>query len=1043
MNQVLIQDELRILQWNCRGIYNKIGELCKIIETLKIDVVLLQETFLARDKVIKINNFNIIRVDRNRRGGGVLIAIKNNWSYKMINIESNSDEIELVGCSLKIDERENLDIVSIYLNHNININMSHLDNIFNKIKKPFIIGGDFNAHSMEWGCNNNSIRADVIIEALEKYDSVFLNDGSFTRIQSPPNPSSAIDLTITDNYNSFKCEWFVSNASCGSDHLPVITKIRLNNPKVIPTTKKVMSQKKINLILNNKKFIEEKFRKGMSADDFMKCLNDIVISSQIEIPVKKHNQNKPWWTNECSRQLATLFQCTKKFRQTGNQESFDALKLQKKVFKNTTREAKREGWYKFCSSVTHESSISEIWKMAKIFKGNCQVYQSNEDCGEWIEEFMNKHSQPTPCEYLNTDQLRENENINFDQKITTDLVQNKINSLKKSAAGIDEINNVLLRSLPRAVIEILTDIFNDIIEKRKIPFEWKITKVIAIQKPGRPVNDALGKRPISIFSKVRRLFESCFLENLDRWAENENKLSVSQYGFRKGKSTRDCVANLIADIKIAWKEKKIVGAVILDISAAYDNVNIKSFIKNLNELGAPRKTCELLWEMYSEKINRYLVNNQIFGERLSSIGFPQGLPSSPASFNLAIASIDECLEDEVRSLQFADDNIIYCAGRDIKKIEEKLNQTLKNLEVFLSSIGLDISKEKTKSMVFSRKHQNVPIKIILSDTDINQVDNFKYVGVFLDRKLLMNKHLKEIAASAGKAVNVMRSVAGTRWGVDPKCLDMLYKACIRSKLEYCSFVYPTGKSILPLEKIQWRACRVISGCMNSTHTKTLEILTSIEPLRLRFEKLQSNFLNMIYSHNNPLREKLGKLDELGVNFMNEKPPDLYQSEDFPFFRQTMWEKNANSIIKLKLSGKKDVCSNKEAKIKFNELKEKNYKDCDFIFTDGSKREEKTSFAIHHQNEGCNTKIKFNRDNVSIFVAESSAILKALAHMQDEHPLTTKICIATDSLSVINAIENVKNTFKIHFMIGKILNMIEIMKSQGKEIHLLWILQERY
>lgn len=66
------------------------------------------------------------------------------------------------------------------------------------------------------------------------------------------------------------------------------------------------------------------------------------------------------------------------------------------------------------------------------------------------------------------------------------------------------------------------------------------------------------------------------------------KLSSTQYGFRKGKSTRDCLAILLTDIKLAFSEKKIVGAVFLDIKAAYDNINIETFIQQMNGKGAPK-----------------------------------------------------------------------------------------------------------------------------------------------------------------------------------------------------------------------------------------------------------------------------------------------------------------------------------------------------------------------------------------------------------------------------------------------------------------------
>ena len=59
-----------------------------------------------------------------------------------------------------------------------------------------------------------------------------------------------------------------------------------------------------------------------------------------------------------------------------------------------------------------------------------------------------------------------------------------------------------------------------------------------------------------------------------------------------------------------------------------------------------------------------------------------------------------------------------------------------------------------------------------------------------------------------------------------KCrCDYVYKACIRSRMEYCYFIYPlNNKKLLKIERVQWKACRVITGCMMSTHTQSLKVI---------------------------------------------------------------------------------------------------------------------------------------------------------------------------------------------------------------------------
>jgi hypothetical protein len=45
-----------------------------------------------------------------------------------------------------------------------------------------------------------------------------------------------------------------------------------------------------------------------------------------------------------------------------------------------------------------------------------------------------------------------------------------------------------------------------------------------------------------------------------------------QYGFRKGKGTRDYLAILVTDINNSFEMKEQTVAAFLDISGAYDNV---------------------------------------------------------------------------------------------------------------------------------------------------------------------------------------------------------------------------------------------------------------------------------------------------------------------------------------------------------------------------------------------------------------------------------------------------------------------------------------
>lgn len=247
-------------------------------------------------------------------------------------------------------------------------------------------------------------------------------------------------------------------------------------------------------------------------------------------------------------------------------------------------------------------------------------------------------------------------------------------------------------------------------------------------------------------------------------------------------------------------------------------------------------------------------------------------------------------------IQYADDIILYFATKDEKEAEEKINKCIKNIEKVIKNIGLNFSGIKSEAIFFSRKHKDTKINISVNSQNIQQKEIVRYLGITFDRKLSMTRHMNNVVATGGKFVNVMRSVTGVSWGSDPVCLDIMYKGCVRSKLEFCSFIFPLNTNFKKIAKIQWKGCRVISGCMNSTPTNALEIITAIPPIEIRFQNLNMRFFHFISSiPNHPLNSKIQKLKNMGVEFLNfKKSGKLYVNKAFPFASKIEW-KNSPKI----------------------------------------------------------------------------------------------------------------------------------------------------
>jgi Reverse transcriptase (RNA-dependent DNA polymerase) len=117
----------------------------------------------------------------------------------------------------------------------------------------------------------------------------------------------------------------------------------------------------------------------------------------------------------------------------------------------------------------------------------------------------------------------------------------------------------MLKKLPENTLQFLLVYFNHVLSTGNFPECWRETKVVAILKPTKDPNDANSYRPISLLSYLRKLLEKMICSRLDYWAERFDIHSPTQYEFRKGRGTRDCLARLSTDIRISLEKKRANG----------------------------------------------------------------------------------------------------------------------------------------------------------------------------------------------------------------------------------------------------------------------------------------------------------------------------------------------------------------------------------------------------------------------------------------------------------------------------------------------------
>lgn len=82
-------------------------------------------------------------------------------------------------------------------------------------------------------------------------------------------------------------------------------------------------------------------------------------------------------------------------------------------------------------------------------------------------------------------------------------------------AGIDEIQNIVAKNLPRKSIVQLIHIFNAIIRLQHFPQLWKKAQVSLVPKPAKDLTRSAGYRPISLLPTMSKIAERVLLEHIN------------------------------------------------------------------------------------------------------------------------------------------------------------------------------------------------------------------------------------------------------------------------------------------------------------------------------------------------------------------------------------------------------------------------------------------------------------------------------------------------------------------------------------------------
>lgn len=1056
---------LSILQWNAQSLVSHGPQLKQHLSKLDVlpDIICVQETFLWPNCQFKINGYISLRQDRanfdpttnNSRRGGCAIFVKSNLTYKAHNLPKLNFEANAV--KIFNGNQRALTIFNVYNRGTASV--VDYKKMIENTEGPLIICGDFNSHHEMWGSRKTDLAGTIIESFIDDADLVVLNNGKATRVNMGNLSYSVLDLTLVTASLSAKCDWDVyQEDTLGSDHFPVYTQIHFNPLRTISS-----------------RVPRWKFRSANWNEFSIQCENEItedLLSTDIEMSNqnltskiigisnkcigKSSGKFQPrvsqfWWNKECEEANRARHKAYNKVCRTSLPADLETFRKRRAELQRIVRQVKRSSWRSYISTINRNTPLTTIWSKVKRISGsfnrspipvlgaNGQAVTNQEKSELLAEQFETVSSlENFPAEFQDKvtdvelefkaviDKAIQDSCSPLDKPFTLVELLTAIQKGKNTSPGADDLCYEHFKHMPNSSLEVVKDMINQSWLCGEIPKVWTEAVVIPIPKPGKDASIPSSYRPIALTSNLCKIMERLVSNRLSFHMESNQLLNRIQSGFRKNRSCTDQLIRLQTAAQKAISNQEYMICVFLDIEKAYDMLWRQGLLFKLQSLGVKGRMLKWISSFLSHRTIRVRIGQDLSGVHVIENGTPQGSVISPLLFNIMINDMFDSLPVNIDASQFADDGAFWRRFGNLDFVFRSIQSGLDSVYKWCSKWGFKISISKSVAMNFTKRKLDHDLFLTIGEHRINFVSDFKFLGVYFDRKLTWSRHITYLSGKCSKGLNLLKCVSGTKWGADKSSLLLLYKALILSRLDYGSQVFMNAAKchLTKLDRVQSKALRIATGAFPTTPIAAMQVECSEPPLAYcRQKSALKTYLSLTSSSDyHSSRDVLNECVEYVMcDWSHGKLPfglaarqlahkckiqDLQLNSPFKLPKSAPWCLTQPSLNTDLASVIHKQMSPIIIKAVASDFINTRYHGFNHIYTDASKDPATGHVGAAFYVPSLEVEEMFRlQDNLSVFAAELTAILMALVWVQN-HNLES--IIFTDSLAAVQAIHSGAN-----------------------------------
>ena len=260
-------------------------------------------------------------------------------------------------------------------------------------------------------------------------------------------------------------------------------------------------------------------------------------------------------------------------------------------------------------------------------------------------------------------------------------------------------------------------------------------------------------RPISVLNTCSKVFEKYLFDQLSTYFEPILSQFVSAY--RKHFSTQHVLLRLIEEWRLGLGNNKVVGAVLMDLSKAFDCLSHDLIIAKLAAYGLGDGALQIIYSYLKNRKQSVKVKSIISLLRVILAGVPQGSLLGPLPFNIFMNDMFYFITSNLHN--FADDNTLSAAAESLQSLVNELEHQAKKAIDWLQINQMIANLEKFKAIVLKRLNVNETLNINLQINDIRITTSSEVdlLGVTIDSKLTFDSYIRNICKKASRQLNAL------------------------------------------------------------------------------------------------------------------------------------------------------------------------------------------------------------------------------------------------------------------------------------------------